>query len=72
MSVKRRQNLAETYKGSYYKEEWLEVAFCIIIFILSFTLNIFKSSPKPSDNKESFLSLNFSLVIQPFSILFTK
>ena len=24
MSVKRRQNLAETNKGSYYKEEWLE------------------------------------------------
>ena len=24
MSVKRRQNLAETDKGSYYKEEWLE------------------------------------------------
>ena len=22
--VKRRQNLAETDKGSYYKEEWLE------------------------------------------------
>ena len=24
MPVKRRQNLAETDKGSYYKEEWLE------------------------------------------------
>ena len=24
MPGKRRQNLAETYKGSYYKEEWLE------------------------------------------------
>ena len=24
MPVKRRQNLAETGKGSYYKEEWLE------------------------------------------------
>ena len=24
MSVKRRQNLAETDKRSYYKEEWLE------------------------------------------------
>ena len=24
MPVKRRQNLAETVKGSYYKEEWLE------------------------------------------------
>ena len=24
MLVKRRQNLAETDKGSYYKEEWLE------------------------------------------------
>ena len=24
MSIKRRQNLAETNKGSYYKEEWLE------------------------------------------------
>ena len=24
MPVKRKQNLAETDKGSYYKEEWLE------------------------------------------------
>ena len=24
MPVKRRQNLAKTDKGSYYKEEWLE------------------------------------------------
>ena len=24
MRVKRRQNLAETGRGSYYKEEWLE------------------------------------------------
>ena len=24
MPVKRRQNLAETGRGSYYKEEWLE------------------------------------------------
>ena len=24
MKVKRRQNLAETDKGSYYKEKWLE------------------------------------------------
>ena len=24
MLVKRRQNLAETDRGSYYKEEWLE------------------------------------------------
>ena len=24
MPVKRRQNLAETDRGSYYKEEWLE------------------------------------------------
>ena len=24
MPVKRRENLAETEKGSYYKEEWLE------------------------------------------------
>ena len=24
MPVKRRQNLVETGKGSYYKEEWLE------------------------------------------------
>ena len=24
MSIKRRQNLAETGQGSYYKEEWLE------------------------------------------------
>ena len=24
MLTKRRQNLAETHKGSYYKEEWLE------------------------------------------------
>ena len=24
MPVKRRQNLAETNRGSYYKEEWLE------------------------------------------------
>ena len=24
MKVKRRQNLAETDKGSYYNEEWLE------------------------------------------------
>ena len=24
MPVKRRQNLAETNRGSYYKKEWLE------------------------------------------------
>ena len=24
MPIKKRQNLAETDKGSYYKEEWLE------------------------------------------------
>ena len=24
MLIKRRQNLAETDRGSYYKEEWLE------------------------------------------------
>ena len=48
MPVKRRQNLAETDKGSYYKEEWLEE-------FLDSKGAFYNGNESDNNNNESFL-----------------
>ena len=47
MPVKRRQNLAETNKGSYYKEEWLEE-------FLDCKVAFYNGNENDNNNNESF------------------